>query len=433
MSGRNRIRLSFPKIFSPRILIFSLAFLLFSLIIFSQVNLKKITLFHYAVENPDPYGNLSLYWGDFHGHTILSDGKETPEKYYDYAKNTSHLDFSAITDHAFRIRNYPQDWDKIINVANSYNSPGNFVTLIGFEWSGKGDPDGHKNIYYRDSGPLITSNRLALNKIDPSAPPQPTTLPEAKTAPDLFNAIGNNALAIPHHALAKHCDGSGLETAPMSTDWSHFSNKQRLAEIYSKWGSSEHWGLGLSRPSGCYVLGRSIQDALSMGHKLGFVGGGDSHLSKPGSLNLPETPSSGPMFPNSGLTAVFAPQLSREAIFDALWTRRVYATSGVRIILKFSADGHLMGEEISSSISPTFRVQVQPSTGATLEFVKVIKGWKGRPAPFSPMEFENCKNVTTCSFEWKDASFSKSSFYYIRVKQTDGNFAWSSPIWVNKI
>ena len=121
MFGRNKIKLSFPKIFDSKILILlSLAFLLVSLIVFVQSNFKKTTLFHYATESTNPYGNLFLYWGDIHGHTALSDGIDTPKNYYNYAKNTSRLDFSAITDHAFRIRNYPTDWDNIIDVANLY-------------------------------------------------------------------------------------------------------------------------------------------------------------------------------------------------------------------------------------------------------------------------------------------------------------------------
>ena len=47
-----------------------------------------------------------------------------------------------------------------------------------------------------------------------------------------------------------------------------------------------------------------------------------------------------------GLVAVYAPELTREAIWDALWHRRCYATTGKRIILEFSVDGEPMGSLI---------------------------------------------------------------------------------------
>jgi hypothetical protein len=219
----------------------------------------------------------------------------------------------------------------------------------------------------------------------------------------------------------------------MSTDWSYFNEQmQVLVEIYSKWGSSEHQGLSLSRPAGCYVEGRSVQDALSLGHKLGFVGGSDTHYSKPGSQNLNESDKyPALMFPNSGLTAVWARNLTREEIFNALKKRRTYATSGSRTILKFSADGHLMGEEFTSFTNPKFKIEVKPA-GASIEFVKIIKGWKGRETPFQPPEIDSCHDLEECVFEWEDKNFTQDSFYYLRVKQKDGHLAWSSPIWVNK-
>ena len=84
---------------------------------------------------------------------------------------------------------------------------------------------------------------------------------------------------------------------------------------------------------------------MNKGYRLGFVGGSDTHITRPGSI-IKEP---GKPFPykESGLTAVYAKELSREAILDALKHRRCYATTGHRIIVEFSINGHFMGEEFA--------------------------------------------------------------------------------------
>ena len=34
------------------------------------------------------------------------------------------------------------------------------------------------------------------------------------------------------------------------------------------------------------------------------------------------------------------------------------------------------------------------------------------------------------SFEWEDNGEKQGDYYYVRVKQADDSYAWSSPIWV---
>ena len=36
------------------------------------------------------------------------------------------------------------------------------------------------------------------------------------------------------------------------------------------------------------------------------------------------------------------------------------------------------------------------------------------------------------SFEWEDSSpLHSAAFYYVRLRQADGQMAWSSPVWVD--
>ena len=66
-------------------------------------------------------------------------------------------------------------------------------------------------------------------------------------------------------------------------------------------------------------------------------------------------------YSTGGLVAVHAEQLERNAIYDSLYKRQVYATSGERILLWFNliqeGEEIPMGSEISTSINPKFEVK----------------------------------------------------------------------------
>jgi hypothetical protein len=99
---------------------------------------------------------LRLFFGDIHGHSLMSDGSGTPEDYYRYARKVSGLDIAALTDHAdhgtMPIKG--RIWERIRNAANNADEPGRFVTFLGFEWTNW--KYGHRNVYYRDGkGPVF--------------------------------------------------------------------------------------------------------------------------------------------------------------------------------------------------------------------------------------------------------------------------------------
>ena len=75
---------------------------------------------------------MNLYSGELHGHTFDSDGKGTIEEAYAYARDVAKLDFFSITDHSnyFKGDTYQVTH---VNNADSYNVPGEFVALYGFE------------------------------------------------------------------------------------------------------------------------------------------------------------------------------------------------------------------------------------------------------------------------------------------------------------
>ena len=75
---------------------------------------------------------MNLYSGELHAHTGDSDGQETVKEAYKYARDVANLDFFSVTDHSNSFSNSVYQGKHQSN-ADSYNDPGNFVALYGFE------------------------------------------------------------------------------------------------------------------------------------------------------------------------------------------------------------------------------------------------------------------------------------------------------------
>ena len=63
--------------------------------------------------------------------------------------------------------------------------------------------------------------------------------------------------------------------------------------------------------------------------------------------------------------AVYATERTRESIFRALYDRHVYATSGDRIILDFTANGAPMGSEVTARSAPELVVKTVGTSAIT--------------------------------------------------------------------
>ena len=126
----------------------------------------------------------------------------------------------------------------------------------------------------------------------------------------------------------------------------------------------------------------------------------------------------------TGLACVLAPELTREAIFNAMKKRRTFATTGIKPRIDFRINGHLMGEAFESSEKPRISVNIQSQND--LKWLTVVKnnqdwyeyGGEGYQSRFSIPD---------------DTIEPGESFYYLRVEFEDGNMAWTSPIWVKFI
>ncbi|MHC4442671.1 MAG: CehA/McbA family metallohydrolase [Planctomycetota bacterium] len=341
---------------------------------------------------PDEPG---IYFGDIHSHCrISSDGVGSPDHAYEYARKFYGLDLAALSDHSPK----GADWQREIETANRYNRDGEFVTFIGFEWSHPAK--GHRNIYYRgDNGP--PHQRGLSSNMGPLW--------------DYLDQKNIRALTVPHH--------TNTQSVPLRpngkpywgpTDFSAINHKyQRIVEICQIRGSFEVPGgpvpeLRVTAKD----FGSSVQTALEKGHRFGFIGATDTHFGRPGQ---------GP-----ARCAIISNEFSRRGLWDAMYKRSCYATSGKHILVLFSLNDRPMGSELKLLKAEVKRYIKWRVVGTgplkrvdLLRNNKVIKSWPGHD-----------RDDISGDFTF-DESRNKTEWWYLRAIQEDTEIAWSSPIWVD--
>ena len=344
------------------------------------------------------YPEERLFWGDIHGHTGLSDGLKSPDAYYAFGREQALLDFCAIADHSQYISD--DDWREIADAAARHNDPGRYVTILGYEVSlNAAKPRyGDKCVYFPgDDGPLLRAtdiNRTEYADLDKYTEP--------------WKQAG--AMVVLH----QHAGGSESYYDPELV---------RLAEVYSVWGDSET--AEGSRPLLPSLerdyAGMLAADCLEQGWVLGFMAASDDHAGRPGRSDWLRVRRAYP----GGLAAVWAPELTREAIWDGLYNRRCYGTTGARIYLEFFVDGEPMGSIIRNApFAQAHRIGVNVCGTARLAAVELMRGRE--------LVYVHSSYDATCRFTHMDEPPpGAANYYYIRVLQADGEMAWSSPIWVS--
>ena len=270
-----------------------------------------------------------VFWGDMHTHSNLSDGDYAdvgPEDVYAYGRDIARLDFQTVSDHDYRRAIPDWKWPLHIAAAATFYEPGRFVSFLGYEWSGEdvrfSDVISHKNVYLRgDTGTIYSAFDPRYNT------------PEKLWAALRSDPGVGETMTIPHHTVRKvELSEEDPWYGGAGTDWRyHDEEMQPLTEVYSRWGSSEFDGSGNPRPVRNTRGSGSAQYALGLGYRLGLIASGDIHDGTPGVSGLAVRWSIN-AYP-TGLVAALAPTLAREDVFDALYTRRCYGTSGGRRML----------------------------------------------------------------------------------------------------
>ncbi len=332
---------------------------------------------------------MRVYFGDLHCQTMYhSDSIGTPDEAYEFGRDMALLDFMGVTDSGGQLKD---GWIETQEATNRHYEPGRFVTFKGFEYGGQ---RGHRNVIYRQC------------EIEPPLEDLESDNPEALF--DYFRGR-DDIISIPHHTK-------------VWTDWDYYDQElERLVEVYSCWGSGVEHNDPLWEKS--EKPGAGVFNALARGYRFGFIGCGDSHAGMPG-RSYPQD-RQWCVHRKSGYTGVWAPELTREAIFDGLYNRRVYATTGVRMILEFSVNDEMMGGEIDLDDASEERViRIHAIGERPIAYMRIVRS-------------NETLFVRECSreeeyFEFRDTDPAEDGdFYYVRVVQEDEETGWSSPVWVN--
>ncbi len=361
------------------------------------------------------------YWGDTHIHTKLSHDAQGTDPYV-YARDVSGLDFAAVADHWDSLG--PEGYRILAQWAKDANDPGSFVTLLADERNPT-ELMGHHNLYFRDTAAM---ERYAA-----------TTAEREGITPDslvvLEDADAAHVMLIPHHT------GIGFGALPQNKigcaiDWDATDDKglRPVMEIYSHHGQSEvynpqhllayEWNRmrNPERRSNTSVPGPYYaQDYWMAGKRIGVIGSSDEHSGQGGRRH-------------GGIAAVFADELTRDGIFNALWNRRCYATTGERILLDFTVEDIPMGACGRKERGENVTITLNAWGTDLLLRVEILRYRFGIDSSFTPIASDPPRPESMDASITIEDTIETSCMYYARVTQeplTWPAMAWSSPIWID--
>jgi hypothetical protein len=143
------------------------------------------------------------------------------------------------------------------------------------------------------------------------------------------------------------------------------------------------------------------QHALEIGHKLGVWANSD-HIST-----------------HTSYGGVYVKEFTREGIIEGLNARRTIAATD-KIFVEFTCNEKLLGTEIALNGKPVLKFAIDGT--APIQRVTLVRNEKNH------QQWE--PNTKTFSQTFTDESpIQGENRYYLRIEQTDGNMAWSSPVW----
>ena len=332
-----------------------------------------------------------LLWGELHCHSwgdttlaLMSEPnfKVHPARRHDQARQVGRLDFcspgpmSAPND-----EDRPEVWQAHQAAFHANDEPGTYVPFLAYEaHPGKG---GDRNVVFYTH--------------------EDTHIPMKAPMDDVMAAYGGRDDVL----LEAHIGGG-------PPNWTAYPTKEApLLEVTSGHGAFE------------WVL----QRALRHGYHPAVIGSSDVHLPTLGApmaahcfrgrfnkeLNIRDSG-----FGSGQVAGVYAAACERQSIWQAIQNRRTFATTGARIILDVSVNGEAGGSIIESS-GPVV-INIRAHACAPVERVDLIRGNRCL-ASWLP-------GTLDVTHDYTDAQPLREGAYYVRLRQTDGEFAWSTPVWV---
>ena len=224
---------------------------------------------------------------------------------------------------------------KLNRLTAEFDAPGRFVCLPGYEWSGNTGMGGDRNIFYRHEGrPIRRSSHILVEG--------QTSTDAIYTADELFRALEGEDAVVIAHVGGRYAD----------LKYAHDGRLERAVEVHSTWGTFE-W---------------LLHDAFEKGYRVGVVCHSDDHKGRPGATR----PGASTFGAIGGLTCYFMPELTRDALFEAL--RQAAA-------LRHDRHAHLprSARHVRSSRSPDFPEDPQLGPAQELPVREALMGDIIRP------------------------------------------------------
>ena len=305
-----------------------------------------------------PAQSVGRYWGDLHAQSEETIGTGSVEDYFAFARDYAFLDIAGHQGNDFQITR--AFWERLNATTRRFNRGGRFVAFPGFEWSGNTGMGGDRNVIHRnEGGPLHRSSHALVEDAS-------DIKTDANTVPVLLRKLrGKDSLVFAH---------VGGRFANMEM---HDDAVERAVEVHSAWGTFE-W---------------LLFDSLKRGYRVGVVCNSDGHKCRPGA----SYPGAAKFGSYGGLTCVLADSLSRDAVFEALFARHCYGTTGARIdvdVRLCDAVGNcraMMGDVVRATRPGEDVLSVSVLGAGALERVEIYNGSRRtavrrpRPAPGARM------------------------------------------------
>jgi len=328
-----------------------------------------------------PIGGYNVYMGHIHNHTAFSDGKGTPYEAFAYARDIAKMDFLGITDHAEKINN--EKWAILASAADEYNQDNRFVTFRGFEWSSSSN---YGHIAVIETADYCRSDDTATDSFEKLC-----SWIKSRNGIAFFNHPGRedyNNREFNHFTTTPVDNFAGMEL---------WNKKKGFDEFYYNDGYTTGDG-----NMGYY------DEALQRGWHIGASGSGDDHSATWGTKQ-------------PFRLAVLARSKTRKDIITAFRERRFYSTLDLNLSLSFKINKKEMGSRISPG---AYMAEIRADDGSEDDtFISVVLIKNGIIInSWSPGQ----KNIDIT----QNITASTNEYYYIRVKQSDGDEAISSPIWI---
>ncbi|NRA90220.1 MAG: DUF3604 domain-containing protein [Simkaniaceae bacterium] len=356
-----------------------------------------------------------LYWGIFHGETILYDAGENIESCLRYVRDEKAYQFYSSSSFESEEETPSDVWKGIGSHISEFNEDDRFSTFLGMQWAG--DEGLRHIIYLKDSKPILRKKESKANHLK--------KIYKSHTPKDF--------ISIPMFTMGSETTYNFESFAP---------EYEKAVEIYNAWGSSECTAAeGNPRPISS--KGRkgikekadgSIRKALNKNYRFGFVAGG---LDDRGVFK--ELFDVDQFQYSPGLTAVLATNHSRDGIVQALGKKSCYATTGPRIVAGIEIAGSAMGSELNTKAKPGLAYNRHITGYAVgldnIKEVLIIRNGKVFHT-FNPKDdtfefaFDDDEPLEKAALKGGGEA-PPFVYYYMRVEQNDGHLAWTSPIWID--